>query len=86
MQALEIVCCKSKVLRTVSTYSVLTVLRTSDLQQTISRACINKNKHSFTSARVFRIPNSTDTFEVPCKIVPLSKFSNKQLSKSLLVY
>ena len=30
---------------------------------------INKNKHSFTSAQIFRLPTSTGAFECPSKVV-----------------
>ena len=46
--------------------------------RTISIACINKNKHIFASALVFRLPSSTGPFGFPSKVVTCSL---KQLNK-----
>ena len=46
-------------------------LKNSVARLTISRAGINKNKHSFTSAKVFGLPSSTGPFEFSNKVVTL---------------
>ena len=51
-------------------------LKNFSLRQTISRAGIKKTKkHSFTSAQVFGLTNSTGPFELPSKVVTIWLFS-----------
>ena len=47
------------------------VFKTSVSQQTISKAGINKNKHSFTAALVFKLFSSFGSFGLPSKVVAL---------------
>ena len=49
-------------------------LKTSVSRQTISRAGMNKNKHSFASAQVFGLPSSTG----PGKVVTVFIFFTMQ--------
>ena len=49
-------------------------LRTSVLLQTIFRAGIHKNKHSFTSAHVFELSSSINLFGFLSKVVTVTCF------------